>query len=322
MAGEGFFLGGVAEGIESSDKRILAKRTQDQDFAIRTRGLDIQEKTLKRAEQQDFQKRGDELIADTMTNIASVIKEAKAAGKDPATIEKPITAMLDSARLIASKVGRDPNALTARVQSLLAAPTNVEAATGAGVSKGTEAATTQKTAAEILGGGSGLILDPAKRAESEDKLRDDYTKESKAFSVVRDYRGNMDALPKDFTKWTGAEDIVAVFAFMKMQDPNSAVMPTEQANAANAGGVPEAVRALYNRLIGGGTLGAGARKELVEAANGVFQNRVKNHNSVVKDFEGIAKNRGLNPKNIIIDYNPSKSITGTTPGGIKFTIEP
>ena len=310
----GFFLGGVQEGMAANAKRDLDERTLTSDTGLRSRGLDIQQGTLDRANQQDITKRADEEIANTMSVVTETIKAGVLAGRDPVKIQQTVAPLVDTAKAIASKVGRNPASLDAQVKATLFAPTSTET----GAAKGTEKASATIAEEKAL---SAAGVDPSRFKEHKDKvaaentLRDDYLKESKSFTTARDYRGNMQALPTDVNKWNGADDIVAVFAFMKMQDPNSAVMPGEQANANNAGGVPEAVRGLYNRLLGGGTLGEGARKDLRSTSENVFQQRVKLYNDTTKQFEGIAKRQGLNPKNIIIEYNSAAPAATAPPAG-------
>ena len=236
---------------------MLAEQTQAQDVGLRTRGLDIQERALQRNQAQDDIKRYDGIIADVMTQAGAIIKEGRAVGMDPAKLLATAQSVIDTAKPLAAKIGRDPAALDAQIRAQLAGPRGFETATAAGTASAAKTVAEAK-GLEAAGFEGGIIKDPVKKIEAENKLRDDYLKESKAFVTVRDYRGNMQSLPEDVKKWSGADDIVAVFAFMKMQDPNSAVMPGEQANAANAGGVPEAVRGLYNKLLGGGSLGEGA----------------------------------------------------------------
>ena len=103
----GFFAGGMAEGMQQSRELGLKERTQEQDVGLRTRGLDIQEKQLNRANAQDDIKRGDELIAQTMGHVAEVIKSGLAVGSDPMKIQQAVAPLVQSAKAIAARVGRD-----------------------------------------------------------------------------------------------------------------------------------------------------------------------------------------------------------------------
>ena len=52
----------------------------------------------------------------------------------------------------------------------------------------------------------------------------------------------------------GVRDIGLIYQWMKMNDPGSSVREGERADAANAGGVTEGIRNLYNRLLTGEVL--------------------------------------------------------------------
>lgn len=319
MASNGFFLGGMAEGVQASRELGLKERTQEQDVGLRTRGLDIQEKQLKRADAQDDIKRGDDLIAQTMGHVAEVIKSGLAVGSDPMKIQQAVAPLVESAKAIASRVGRDPASLDAQVQASLTGPTGIQAATAAGTAEGTKEATKQNVAAKILteagADASGFILDPAKRSEAEGKLRDDYVKQGKEFVTVRDYKDRMDTAPT-----TGAGDIALVFSYMKVLDPGSTVREGEFATAANAAGVPSAIASMYNKIIGGGKLETNARDQLKESAEKIWQKAIERQNSLANQYSNIAKRGGMNPKNVIIDPLEAAPKTGTTPSGLKYQI--
>jgi len=306
----GFFLGGMAEGMQDRAKLGLAEQAQAADVGLRTRGLDIQEKTLQRAESQDAVKRVDERISDTMTQVSAIIKESLAAGRDPQTIMKAVGPLVESAKPLAAKVGRDPAALDAQVRALLMSPTGVEAATGAGVAAGTKQAATEKTLATLLGGETGVIRDPVKKVEVEGKMRDDYAKANTTFITQRDFKDRMDIAPK-----TGAGDIMLVFSYMKVLDPTSTVREGEFATAANAGGAYAVAGNLYNKLINGDVLPEKSRKEIREAAEAAWKKASARQSTLTNRTAEIAKGYGINPKNVIID--PSETGAKPDPLGIR-----
>lgn len=318
----GFFAGGMAEGMQTSREAGLKERTLDVESGLRTRALDIQEKQLNRAAASDDIKRGDELIAQTMGHVAEVIKTGLAVGNDPAKLQATVQPLVESAKAIASRVGRDPASLDAQVQASLTGPTGMQAATAAGAAAGTQEGVKQNTAAKILSeagaDAGGFIIDPAKRNEAENKLRDDYVKQGKEFVTVRDYKDRMDTAPK-----TGAGDIALIFSFMKVLDPGSTVREGEFATAANAAGVPSAIAGMYNRIIGGGKLAEGAREEITAAADKIWQKASERQSALTNQYAAIAKRGGMNVKNVIIDpLATSAPTTGTTPSGLKWTILP
>lgn len=315
----GFFYGGLAEGIDTAAKRNLAERSLEQEASLRDRALGVQERQIKRQEQNDAIGRADKQISDTMAVVGETIKSGLSVGRDPQAVLRAVGPLVQSAKQIATALGRDPAAIDAQVQALTLNPTGVETATAAGKAEGTKTATAQQTAESILSGGQsegGFIIDPAKRGEAENKLRDDYQKRSQNFMVLRDFKDRIDAAPN-----TGAGDIQLVFSFMKVLDPASTVREGEFATASNAAGVPSSVMALYNKIVGGGRLDDKARTEIRGSADTIWQKASQRQSQLTNDFTAAAKRGGLNPKNVIID-TPDAPPMQKTPGGTSFRIIP
>jgi hypothetical protein len=321
MATSGFFLGGAAEGMETARKAALSERELDANVGLKTRGLDLQERQIDRTEQNDLIARADKQVADTMSIVAETIKQGLAVGRTPEQIRAAVAPLVASASQIRAKIGGNPAALAAQVDAMLTGPTGLEAATAAGRAKGTQEGVTQRTAAEVIQGpggtGEGFIVDPAKRAEEEGKLRDDYVARSKDFITLRDFKDRIDSAPT-----TGAGDIALVFSYMKVLDPTSTVREGEYATANNAAGVPDAIRGMWNKLVGGGNLSSDARTQIKSSANTIWTKAAERHSNLTNQFAAIAKRRGINPNNVIIDFNPSAPVTGRTPSGLNFTVTP
>ncbi len=310
MATNGFFSGGFAEGMDTAAKRGIAERAQEQDVGLRTRGLDIQERALQRNQAQDDVKRFDGLISDTMTQAGAIIKEGLAAGRDPTTILKSVQPIVDSAKPLAAKIGRDPAALDAQVRAQLASPGGLEAATAKGVSAGTEAAAKEKTLTELLGGETGAIRDPVKKVEVAGKIRDDYTRATKDFTIIRDFKDRVDG-----AKPTGAGDLALVFSYMKLLDPGSTVREKEFETAGQVAGLPGVIESLRNRIFGQGQLGKEARDDIKSAAENIWKKANERQSALTNQYAGIAKRYGINPKDVIID--PLEAGTKPDPLGIR-----
>lgn len=315
----GFFLGGVQEGMAANAKRDLEERTLASDTSLRSRGLDIQQGQLDRASQQSLDKRADEEIASTMSVVGETIKSAIQAGKDPQQILRTVQPLVDAAKLIASKVGRNPAALDAQVKTQLFQPT----ATEIGTAKGTEKAAT--TIAEQKGlADAGVEIspfkDPKDKVSAENALRDDFLKQAQNFVTMRDAKNRIDNLEP-----TGAGDMALVFQYMKMLDPGSTVREGEYATAVNAAGVPSAIQGIYNRVVGGGQLGAEARKQITSQANKIYDTAALQHDKLQTKFAGVAKRQGLNPDNVVIDLSPAATgfdarFDAATPGGVRYRL--
>lgn len=314
----GFFLGGAAEGMQNASELALKRDNLTADTLLRQRGLDLQEKQIgqtgslqsraldlqeqsqKNSQQRELLTRADTQIDATMSVVSETIKAGLAAGKDPVEINKAVAPLVQSAKSLAAKAGRDPLALDNRVIAELTLPTGAQVGAGEGA----------KSAAKIAAEDKGLTqagVDPNRFKEHKDKvtaegaLRDDYVKQAKDFTTVRDFKDRMDSAPK-----TGAGDISLVFSYMKLLDPSSTVREGEYATAANAGGAYATAGNLYNKVITGEQLPEKARKEIREASQKIFTTAAERHNNMTKQFESIAKRQGLNPKNVIVDFEQKR----------------
>ena len=323
----GFFLGGAAEGMESAAKQALARDTLTSDTDIRNRGLSIQdraqtlaEKNAARTANQSVLERVDKQVSDTMAIVADTVKSALATNKDPETIRKAITPLVDSAKSLTAKAGGDPNALDARVGALFVSPTGSDTAaatvqSAAATAQGkVEGEQTGKINAAKARGDANLGPEFEKdKVSAENTLRDDYTKASSNFYTMRDAKSRLDNLDK-----SGAGDMALVFQFMKMLDPTSTVREGEYASAANSGGVPSSVQALYNKALGEGSIGDKARSGIMSQSLRFFEAASKQHDKIQTNYANIAKRQGINPDNVIVDPREDRAITGKTPGGIGF----
>lgn len=342
----GFFYGGAAEGMQAAAEQGLKRDTLAQDLALKTRGLDIQERTAdqgdrrlgqeldlktralniqersaKNAESRALFTQVDGQIKSTMDVVTETIKEAQAANKDPAVVGKAIQPLVESAKRLAAAGGRDPAAIEAQVYALMAGkPTGNETATAKGSGEATAALAKQKAmeAGGFVDENEGFKSKDEK-IKAEGALRDDYVKITADFQKVRDAKNRLDNLDK-----TGAGDMTLVFQFMKMLDPGSTVREGEFATAANSGGVPSAVQGLYNKALGEGSIGDKARKEILGQANRIYQAQASQHDKTTTQFANMAKRNKLNVDNVIVDMKPPAGGfvegVGTTPGGNTFRL--
>jgi len=333
----GFFLGGAAEGMETAERQRLARETLATETGLRQRGLGVQErgatvqeraqtlseKNAERAAGQQGLERVDKQIAETMATVAETVKQGLAAGRDPASIQKAVAPLVDSVKRLAPYAKRDPGTFDAQVGALLTGPTQAEAV-GATLAKSTAEAQGKETgegigkaaaakalaAAGVVDENAGF-KDKGQRVTAENSLRDDYIKQSQPFITARDFYNNYQQADT-----SGAGDITRVFAFMKMQEPNSAVMPGEAANVQNAAGVPEGVRAMYNKLIGGGTLSPGARDQLTSQVKKLYESRGLQHDKLTSQFADVAKRYKMDVNNVVMDLSPVPKKAGGSIGDI------
>ncbi len=151
-------------------------------------------------------------------------------------------------------------------------------------------------------------FDEAVQAEDKPKLSDEkgirteFTKKSADFIKLQDALKKIQNAPE-----TGAGDIALVFAYMKILDPQSTVREGEFATAANAGGVPEQVKLLWNKMTDEGTtfgeiLTPRIREQFKSASSDLFSQQLGTHLQDEKEFARIAKESGIKPSKVIIDF--------------------
>jgi hypothetical protein len=132
-----------------------------------------------------------------------------------------------------------------------------------------------------------------------DKLRDEYNAQSKDIMTIADNFATIQTVAQDTS---AAGDLSLIFSYMKMLDPGSVVREQEFANAQNAGGVPDRVRAAYNKVLNGERLSANQRADFVNQAANVFKSKKDRHDATVKKrYTEQAKRWNLNPEDVISD---------------------
>lgn len=106
-----------------------------------------------------------------------------------------------------------------------------------------------------------------------------------------------------------AGDLALIFNFMKVLDPASVVREGEFATAANAGGIDERVRSLYNQVVEGTRLTEAQRADFVDRAGRLYSGAQEQYQSIADQYAGFAKQAGLDPSLVIPDF----TFKGTVP---------
>jgi len=113
---------------------------------------------------------------------------------------------------------------------------------------------------------------------------------------------------------SAAGDLSLIFSYMKILDPGSTVREGEQASASNAAGVPDKIRNTYNRIMSGERLVPAQRADFVNQAGKIFDSQMQQQQQVNKQYAEIAKRKGIDEKNVIVDFGqprpqqPQKSL--------------
>lgn len=320
----GFFLGGAAEGISDSRRQGLAEQTQAQDVGLRTRALDLSERAQNTAERQKATERYDTLISDTMGTISETIKGAIAGGTTPEKALQAVMPLLDSAKQLAARVGRDPASLDAQARALVTQPNPVATAAVAGRAKEAgesayDTATVATATARAAGGGDPTpvtrIRDPKQRMEAEGKIYDDYRQHPtvQEFSEVAGAKTRLDVLPN-----TDSGNIALIQNYMRITNPKVRMTEEDVATAAQNGVLPKQLQAAWNAMSGKNVaLANKARTQLMDAANSAYEAQAGRFDTVRKSFEERATRFGLNPKNVVgVDLRAPKVDSFATRFGV------
>lgn len=160
-------------------------------------------------------------------------------------------------------------------------------------------------------------------------------KDVQDFQTVRSYYASIQESAREPS---AAGDLAVIFAFMKIVDPGSTVREGEQATAANARGVEESVRALYNRVVSGEKLSAAQRADFVKQAGGLYRARLPQYKRVIEQYGALADKFKLDKGILLRDYtvpeaaparpnpnappngNPRQSATFEDSNGNRFTL--
>ena len=135
--------------------------------------------------------------------------------------------------------------------------------------------------------------------EAERQLHNDF--EGK--QTIKDYRGleqGVQGLKGAFTEGSATSDQLAIIQVFKALDPTSTVTGGESATFRNASGVPEQLRALWNRGIGeGGQFSPALRAEIYNTVQRIQQQRLHQVEQIAKADRNRAKAYGLDPERVI-----------------------
>jgi hypothetical protein len=138
--------------------------------------------------------------------------------------------------------------------------------------------------------------------DEEQKLRKEFIAASKDYMVVQNAWANIKSAARMAESGgEGAGDLAMIFSFMKLLDPGSVVREQEFANAQNAAGVPDRIRAEYNRLLTGGRLAPEQRKNFVKQGKSLFMERQRGQNQLTTIYKKLAEQSGARPEMVAIE---------------------
>lgn len=166
-----------------------------------------------------------------------------------------------------------------------------------------------------------LAKDDAKIKSEEldykkNKLTADTTKEmgnqgrKESMDLGREYRGHpvtketdtvesgykkIKGLKPNTDQFSAADDMALIYGFMKMQDPGSTVREGEYAQAEQTRGIPEHIRAMYNKAKDGEKLSPQQRKEFITTAESLRKAQIQRQGETHKQYSDTASRYSLDP---------------------------
>jgi hypothetical protein len=193
------------------------------------------------------------------------------------------------------------------------APAAAAGAPAAGAPAGAAAAPAR------VAGPQPLIPGTGKGFTQEKDLRSEFDKAAKPFVELSQAYQKIETAAKNPS---GAGDISLVYGYMKILDPGSVVREGEFATAANAGGVSDAIRSLYNRALQGERLSDNVRTDFLGQARNIIESQRVLSNDLQERFRELSKQYDLNADRVVFDpfkrvRTPSQIINQSTtkPGG-------
>jgi hypothetical protein len=113
----GFFLGGVAQGVNARDQ-----------IDIKNRELDIKDEALAGSQQRQLATELEKTIAGNVQTITGIIQESRKAGASPAQIKATIAPLVQSFQQLAQRTGRDISVPMQQFDALINIPAGAESA--------------------------------------------------------------------------------------------------------------------------------------------------------------------------------------------------
>ena len=131
-------------------------------------------------------------------------------------------------------------------------------------------------------------------------LRKEFNDESKDFVKIRDSFSRIQAVTRDTS---AAGDLALIFNYMKMLDPGSVVRESEFATAANTAGVPERIRAQWNKVLTGERLSDKTRNDFLTQSGNLFNSQLRQQQRLQTDFQKQATDFNLDPELVAPDLS-------------------
>lgn len=158
-----------------------------------------------------------------------------------------------------------------------------------------------------------LIYEAPPEVENQETWQEasDLRKEFSGIPAVRQFAEQSSAFGRieaSASNPSAAGDLALIFNYMKVLDPGSTVREGEFANAQNAAGIPERIRALYNNATQGTRLTESQRSDFLSRARNLYENAEHSYMRTYNQYKDIAERRNLPISDALIDYRYQSSM--------------
>lgn len=143
-----------------------------------------------------------------------------------------------------------------------------------------------------------IIPGTGKAFGNEKDLRSEFTTQIKPYVELSQAYQKIETAAKNNS---GAGDIALIYGFMKVLDPGSVVREGEFATAANAGGVSDTVRNMYNRAISGQRISPEIRNDFLNQARNIVESQRVLSSDLIDRYTNVAQGYKLDPNQIVFD---------------------
>jgi hypothetical protein len=143
-----------------------------------------------------------------------------------------------------------------------------------------------------------IIPGTGKAFGNEKDLRTEFTAQMKPYVELAQAFRKVEAAALNPS---AAGDISLVYGYMKILDPGSTVMQGEQATAQNAGGVPDRIRATYNKALTGESLADNVRVDFYSQARNLIESQRQMAADVGDRYRQYADAYKLDSNQIVFD---------------------
>ena len=153
-------------------------------------------------------------------------------------------------------------------------------------------------APQLAPGITQLIPGQGKGFANEAELRKEFTAQAKPFIEIGQAYQKIESAALNPSP---AGDISLIFGFMKILDPGSVVREGEFATAANAGGIDDKIRTMYNKALTGQRLDEKIRSDFLAQSRNLIESQRTLSQDLVDRYSTTATQYNLDPSRVTFD---------------------